>query len=493
MFTHACLDLAQGPVALLIPEWTDAVEPLRRFFYVVGCHAVYDNPIGLKGTSQAADNKAVNSVATGNKKHVVIFYSASSGYQMPAIDVLDMDDGAGGQVKVPVSTLQVPGNLAMLLFRILYPRGSAPEPPEKPYVAAPALAPQGYGRWASKHAMNDFQHSLILKPLHELLVDVGSTLELPPKVSQDLPQLLRTPAASTSSIALDFWDSVSRIAAYNNHSPSSPLLNPAWDALRQHHVHPTPRYPGGEIPHLGDRVSPPVWEALEQANEDAVFLLDFLLTKTSGIAARKDLGYWISSRTLNVQPPEMDANWGDLIKRAARASKGFGALFPADVTYFSSMSSSEGTTLVVDPGCESTVRFRVPLGKVPASQDGFWSCNLYRASDLSQIRSEWGIWACEGDYALRTDASDPAEEAELVLSAEPWMKVGKPCDLGDCVPRGWIPLPAGVSANIVLRCYNPLMQVIDGSWAPKGIIRESWDGQQWNAEEAPRRGWFGLW
>lgn len=494
LFTHAAIDLSQHPMALFIP---DAPEPGTHppFFYVAGCHAPYDNPIGIKGSEPAADNKAVSPAVTGGKKHVIIYASEAAGYPVPEIGStikIKTAEGDKEEQDVPVTLLRVPGNIVMLLFRVLYPRGSGPEPG---FTSDPPVEPRGQGRWSDIAALNAFQHGIKLLPLKQLVADASDSNlgNLPADFTPpDLPALLMAPSENATE-ALDYWHAASLMMAFNGPFPQSAFLAPVEAALATTHVYPLPIYPNGAIPHLADRLTPPQKQLLTKAYDDAQFLLDFILTKTSGIAARPELGYWISSRTLAVQPPAYDLNWGDLIKRTARASKGAGALFPADVTYFSSYLSRTGSLFTIPSTQSHQTRFRIPLDRVPHITNGFWSANLYRASDLTQIPNPNSIWARTGDFSQCTDTISPLPSVELIVSSEPWMATSSPPHDVQAIPRNWIPLVPDTPANVVIRCYGPEREVIDGSWAPKGIIKEVWDGQGWREEEVVKKGWFGLW
>ncbi|KAI9027063.1 hypothetical protein DFJ74DRAFT_662925 [Hyaloraphidium curvatum] len=482
LFSCAAIDASAGPVALVIPAWTDDAPADRPMFYVAGCHAVYDHPIGIMGAEPAKGNTAVSSLVTGNKAHVVVYVSEASGYKLPEMETL------GG---MPVTVIRIPGNVAMLLFRILHVRGSGPEPPEGSFESDPPVAKEGAGRWSLKEKMNDFQRALRMAPLHDLAGELGIA-DLPPKLTPSLPDLCSVAPRNPCPPAIDFWNAISVMAAYYAHTPSSPDIDPVWATAKEYHIHPLPSYPDGRVPHLADRLTPPDLAALESASADADFLLNFVLTKTSGIAAVPANGYWVSSRTLAVQPPELDKGWGDLIKRAARSSRAVGGLFPGDVTYFSAFLDREGRLMEVPKEGKQEVRFRVPLGDraVPVKDGSFWSANLYKADDLSQMANRWGLWARTGDFALATDTAERKTATDLILSAEPWAAAegGRPGMEPAALPRNWIPLPPGVPANIVVRTYGPTDEVLDGQWAPKGIIREVWDGQAW--AEDKKRGWF---
>jgi hypothetical protein len=145
----------------------------------------------------------------------------------------------------------------------------------------------------------------------------------------------------------------------------------------------------------------------------------------------------------------------DYLERARLAEETLGTQVPTQAVYFNASRARSGTTTTPLAGTRS-YEIRFPAGDLPPhGSDGFWSITLYNAAgslvanpiDRYSIGDETPglIQGADGSLTIVMSASRPSE-----------------------TDVNWLPAPTG-AFSLVLRVYDPALQVLGGSWSPPVI------------------------
>ena len=145
----------------------------------------------------------------------------------------------------------------------------------------------------------------------------------------------------------------------------------------------------------------------------------------------------------------------DYLERARVAEETLGTQVPTQAVYFSSSRARSGTTTTALAGTRS-YEIRFPAGDLPPhGSDGFWSITLYNAA---------GFLAANpiDRYSIGDDTPGLVRGADRSLTIV--VSASRPSE----TDVNWLPTPRG-AFSLVLRVYDPMPQVLDGSWSPPVI------------------------
>jgi hypothetical protein len=147
----------------------------------------------------------------------------------------------------------------------------------------------------------------------------------------------------------------------------------------------------------------------------------------------------------------------DYPERALLAEETLGTQVPAQAVYFGANTAQSGTNTTPLTGAGS-YEIQFPAGDLPPhGSDGFWSITLYNAAGSLAANpiDRYSIGDQTPDLARGSDGS-----LTIVASAS------RPTQQD----VNWLPAPTG-AFRLVLRVYDPMTQVLTGSWSPP-LIRK---------------------
>jgi hypothetical protein len=145
----------------------------------------------------------------------------------------------------------------------------------------------------------------------------------------------------------------------------------------------------------------------------------------------------------------------DYLERARVANETLGAQVPAQAVYLGADSARSGTTTAALTGTRS-YEIRFPAGDLPPhGADGFWSITLYNAAGYLVANPI-------SRYSIGNDTPGLVQGADGSLTIV--VSASRPSETG----VNWLPAPKG-AFGLALRVYNPVPQVLDGSWSPPAI------------------------
>ena len=145
----------------------------------------------------------------------------------------------------------------------------------------------------------------------------------------------------------------------------------------------------------------------------------------------------------------------DYLERARVAKQTPGPQVPAQAVYLGATRARSGTTTTALTGARS-YEIRFPAGDLPPhGADGFWSITLYNAAGylVANPVNRYSIGSETPGLVQGSGGS-----LTIVLSAS------RPGETG----VNWLPAPNG-AFSLVLRVYDPMPSVVDGSWFPPAI------------------------
>ncbi len=145
----------------------------------------------------------------------------------------------------------------------------------------------------------------------------------------------------------------------------------------------------------------------------------------------------------------------DYLQRARLAQETPGTQVPAQAVYFGASRARSGATTTGLAGNRS-YEIRFPAGDLPPrGSDGFWSITLYNAAGFLVANPI-------NRYSIGNETPGLVQGAggslTIVVSA------GRPSAPG----MNWLPAPTG-TFRLVLRVYDPMASVLDGSWTPPAV------------------------
>ena len=142
----------------------------------------------------------------------------------------------------------------------------------------------------------------------------------------------------------------------------------------------------------------------------------------------------------------------DYPERALLAEETLGTQLPAQAVYFGAREAQSGTTTTPLAGTGS-YEIRFPAGDLPPhGPDGFWSITLYNAAG-SLVANPIDRYSI-GD---ETPGLARGADGSLTIVVSPSRPTQKDVN--------WLPAPTG-AFSLVLRVYDPMTQVLTGSWSP---------------------------